>query len=79
MVCGHESTISEFLRVDEDTLIGKLTNAVATTGVGSQWTAQIEAWQVQIRHLKEQLDSPQFVDWHIILEYEIPRDPVDRT
>lgn len=65
--------MKEFLDTAEDTLIGRLTSGVASTGVPSQRTAQIEAWKREIRLLKEQLASPQLQHWHIVLEYEIPR------
>ena len=61
------------MRTPEDTLIGRLTSAVASTGVPSQRTTQIDAWKREIRLLKEQLASPQLHHWHIVLEYEIPR------
>ena len=70
---GHASAVGEFIGTAEDTLIGRLTRSVASTGVPSQRTAQIEAWQLEIRLLKEQLASPQLDHWHIVLEYEIPR------
>ena len=70
---GHASTVSDFIDTADDTLLGRLTNAVASTGVASQTTAQIEAWKQELRLLKEQLADPQFKPWYIILEYEIPR------
>jgi len=70
---GHASSVGEFINTAEDTLIGRLTNAVASTGVSSQRTAQVEAWKLEVRLLKEQLASPQLDDWFIVLEYEIPR------
>lgn len=73
MSYGHASSVREFITTAEDALIGRLTNGVASTGVPSQRTAQIEAWKQEIRLLKEQLASPQFQQWHIVLEYEIPR------
>ena len=73
MSYGHASTVGEFISTAEDTLIGRLTSAVASTGVPSQRTAQVEAWKLEIRLLKEQLASPQFDHWYIVLEYEIPR------
>ena len=73
MSYGHASTVREFISTDEDTLIGRLTSAVASTGVPSQRTAQIEAWKREIQLLKEQLTSPKLENWHIVLEYEIPR------
>ena len=70
---GHASTVGDFMRTPEDTLIGRLTSSVASTGVPSQRTTQIEAWKLEIRLLKEQLASPQLDQWYIVLEYEIPR------
>ena len=73
MSYGHASLVREFASTPEDTLIGRLTSAVASTDVPSQRTAQIEAWKLEIRLLKQQLASPEFDQWFIILEYEIPR------
>ena len=73
MSYGHASTVGEFIGTAEDTLIGRLTSAVASTGVSNQSTAQIEAWKLEIRLLKEQLASPKLDHWYIVLEYEIPR------
>ena len=73
MSYGHASTVREFIGTAEDTLIGRLTESVASTGVPSQRTAQIDAWKLEIRLLKKQLASSQFEHWYIVLEYEIPR------
>ena len=73
MSYGHASVVREFISTDEDTLIGRLTRAVASTGVSSQRTAQIDAWKLEIQLLKEQLTSREFENWYIVLEYEIPR------
>lgn len=73
MSYGHASSVGEFISIAEDTLIGRLTSAVASTDVPSQRTAQIEAWGREIWLLKQQLSSPEFDQWYIILEYEIPR------
>ena len=73
MSYGHASSVEEFLNTREDTLIGRLTSAVASTDVPNQRTAQTEAWKLELRLLKEQLASPEFDHWYIILEYEIPR------
>ena len=73
MSYGHASKVDCFITTDEDTLIGRLINGVAATGISSHRSAQIEAWRIEIRMLKEQLADPQFQDWFIILEYEIPR------
>ena len=63
MSYGHASVVGEFISTAEDTLIGRLTRAVASTGVPSQRTAQVEAWKLEIRLLKEQLASPRFDHW----------------
>ncbi len=73
MSYGHASAVSEFISTAEDTLLGRLTRAVASTGVPSQRTAQIEAWKLEMRLLKEQLACRQLDHWYIVLEYEIPR------
>ena len=70
---GHASRVGRFIRTDEDTLIGQLVSGVGSTGIISHRTAQIEAWKSEIRLLRAQLADPQFQDWFIILEYEIPR------
>ena len=70
---GHASSVYCFIDLDEDTLIGRLINGVATTGISSHRSAQIEAWQREIRLLKAQLTDPRVQDWFIILEYELPR------
>lgn len=73
MSYGHASRVDCFIRTDEDTLIGRLVNGVAATGISSHRSAQIEAWKREICLLKEQLSASQFQDWFIILEYELPR------
>ena len=73
MSYGHASAVGEFLSTDEDTLIGRLTRTIASTGIPSQRTTQVDAWKGEIRLLKEQLACPQFDHWYIVLEYEIPR------
>ena len=73
MANGYASTVKEFIELDEDTLIGRLVDEVGATGVYTHEQTQILAWREEIRILKDQLDSPEFQDWFIILEYEIPR------
>ena len=73
MAHGHASRIDNFIETDENTLVGRLVNGVASTGISSHRSTQIKAWQQELRLLKEQLAAPQFNDWFIILEYEIPR------
>lgn len=73
MSFGHASTVREFICTAEDTLIGRLTRAVVSTGVADQRSSQVDAWKLEIRLLKEQLASRHLAHWYIVLEYEIPR------
>ena len=50
---GYASRVGCFLKTDEDTLVGQLANGVAATGISSHRSAQVEAWQFEIRLLKE--------------------------
>jgi hypothetical protein len=59
--------------MDEDALIGRLIDSVASTGVDGHRNAQIAAWREQIRTLRRQLVSEPFQNWFIVLEYELPR------
>ena len=70
---GHASFVRDFVKDDEDTLIGRLIGAVGATGISTHRSTQVEAWRKSIRLLKEQLSDPRFCDWFIVLEYEIPR------
>ena len=73
MSYGHGSAGGDFISTAEDTLIGRLISGVASTGVPSQRTAQVEEWKLEIRLLKEQLACPKLDQWYIVFEYEIPR------
>ena len=73
MSYGHASSVNDFIITDEDTLIGRLVDGVAASGISSHRTTQIQAWRQEIRLLKEHLADPRFDDWFVILEYEIPR------
>jgi hypothetical protein len=70
---GFAGHVAEFLDTDEDALIGRLIEGVASTGVNAHRNAQIEAWRAQIRILRYQLANVPFRDWFIVLEYELPR------
>src|SRR5262245_44649835 len=60
------STIAEFLRMDSDTIIGRL----ATNSDFTVLPAQRDAWLAQIALLKSQLNG--LSGW-IFLEFSIPR------
>ncbi|UCV23813.1 DUF2075 domain-containing protein [Ferribacterium limneticum] len=75
---GVRYTLSRFLGADETLLLGELTDSVASTGIQSTRTTQIETWKTQITLLKhcahELIERHEAAkDWHLILEYELPR------
>ena len=70
---GYAGYVRSFVNEDEDALVGKLVSAVQSTGVRDVGPEQVMAWRETIRLLRDQLSRPEFDDWYIILEYEIPR------
>jgi hypothetical protein len=75
---GVRYTLSGFLSADEAMLLGELTDTVASTGIQSTRTTQIETWKTQIAILKRcahEMIARQVAakGWHLILEYELPR------
>lgn len=75
---GVRYSLSGFTLADDAQLLGELTDAVASTGIQSTRTTQIETWKTQITLLKrctydliERHEAAK--DWHLILEYELPR------
>lgn len=71
-------SLSDFTLADDAQLLGKLTDSVASTGIQSTRTTQIETWKVQITLLKrcayELIARHEAAKgWHLILEYELPR------
>ena len=70
------STIEDFLNINEDEIIGKLNKA--GTSFASQWTITTTSWDSSIQILKKSFLELIEIDatvknWHILLEYEIPR------
>jgi len=75
---GVRYSLSGFTLADDAQLLGDLTDAVASTGIQSTRTTQIETWKTQITLLKrctydliERHEAAK--DWYLILEYELPR------
>jgi hypothetical protein len=72
----YHSSIEDFLKINEDEIIGKLNKA--GTFFASQWTITTTSWDSSIQILKKScqeltLKNPAINNWHILLEYEIPR------
>lgn len=75
---GVRYTLSELLTKDDALLVGQLTDSVASTGIQSTRTTQIETWKCQIEVLKHCARTlielhEAAKHWHLILEYELPR------
>jgi hypothetical protein len=75
---GVRYRLSNFTLADDAQLLGELTDAVASTGIQSTRTTQIETWKTQITLLKrctyELIERHEAAkDWHLILEYALPR------
>lgn len=71
-------SLEGFLQTDDSQILGALTASVASTGVQTTRTTQIDSWKQQIQILKhaarELIDASQAnASWHLILEYELPR------
>lgn len=72
----YHSTFEDFLEINTDEIIGKLNKA--GTSFASQWTITTTSWDSSIQILKKSCFELIGVDtkiknWHIFLEYEIPR------
>lgn len=70
------STLQVFLSSNDDEIVGKLNKA--GTAFASQWTITTTSWDSSIQILKKsciELIEKKLAakDWHILLEYEIPR------
>jgi len=75
---GVSYTLGDFLQSDDAQVLGALTASVASTGVQTTRTTQINSWKQQIQILRctarELIDTyPASASWHLILEYELPR------
>ena len=72
----YHSTIEDFLKINDDEIIGKLNKA--GTSFASQWTITTTSWDSSIQVLKKSClelieINASVKNWHILLEYEIPR------
>jgi hypothetical protein len=72
----YQSTIQEFLNSNDNEVIGKLN--LGGVSFVSQYTMATVSWESSIQILKSSLNAliemnPNAANWHIFLEYEIPR------
>lgn len=78
MPAGYRASLAVFDPTAAKTLIGALVSASAASGFNAMFLSQIGAWQEQIEILGAcrdvlMCDHPAAADWHLLLEYEIPR------
>ena len=76
---GYHAPVADFLADDVDRVVGLLARTVADTGIVAQSSRQITVWQEQTVVLRRNLQrlahklGDAIGDWHIALEYELPR------
>lgn len=75
---GYHSSVKEFMKEEEELIVGRLVNSLAKTGITSQYSLQVSVWMNQIKLLKDsfqriQINRFDVEDWYVVLEYEIPR------
>lgn len=75
---GVSYTLADFQQADDAQVLGALTASVASTGIQTTRTTQIDSWKQQILILRRTATglteaNPAAASWHLILEYELPR------
>ncbi len=75
---GVSYTLADFRKADDAQVLGALTASVASTGIQTTRTTQIDSWKRQIQILRRTATelieaNPAAASWHLILEYELPR------
>lgn len=78
MNAGYSSTVKEFLDCDSDTVVGVLSQQIASSGISQQHSKQINVWNRQVEVLKNAFNElaelvNHVADWTLVLEYPIPR------
>lgn len=68
----YRASVREFLDHTEDAIVGRLTG-VAAHGISELSAEQLDAWRLQIPVLREHLLPFAERDWHLLLEYALPR------
>jgi hypothetical protein len=68
----YEASVSDFLKANDDLIIGRLAN-VTRQGFSELAAEQIEAWRDQLPILRSALADACARSWHLLLEFSIPR------
>jgi hypothetical protein len=72
MPAFYSASISEFLAQHEDLIVGRLSNIVQQ-GFSELSAKQLDAWRLQVPILRTALRADYAEDWHLFLEYPMPR------
>ncbi len=72
MSAFYQASVTEFLAHEEDLIIGRQ-SAVTRLGLTELTAEQLEAWRQQVAILRTALSRPFARNWHLVLEYPIPR------
>ena len=72
MPAFYAATVAEFLAHEEDLIVGRQTRVTGNrfTELSSE---QLDTWRLQIPILREALSPHSACNWHLFLEYPIPR------
>lgn len=78
MNAGYFSTVKEFLDCNPDTVVGVLSQQIASSGISQQHSKQINVWNRQVEVLKNAFNEMaesgiHVIDWTLVFEYPIPR------
>ena len=65
-------SVANFLKAEEDLIIGRLSR-VTRFGISEVLSEQIDAWRSQIPILREAVERNCAQEWHLLLEFPIPR------
>ena len=68
----YKATVPEFLAHEEDLVIGRQ-SVVTRLGLTELTTEQLDAWRRQVTILRSALTRFSDRNWHLLLEYPIPR------
>ena len=77
MPAYFDECATQFINLDPDSIIGRLSQGTSDAGFFQQLSSQVDAWRTQIIHLQRALAElaidRSISDWHVLLEYPIPR------
>lgn len=72
MPAFYSASVSQFLSHEEDLIVGRQTT-ITQQGLSELSAEQLDAWRQQIPILRNALRPLCARDWHLLLEYPIPR------